>query len=74
MTLLLVALVVLYLRGWYRLWKALPKLMPAWRLAAFGGGIVSLWLAVGSPLARLDEQLLTVHMVQRLLLMIVAAP
>jgi putative membrane protein len=73
-TLALAALAVLYLRGWCRLWKALPELMPAWRLAAFGGGIVSLWLAVGSPLAKLDEQLLTAHMVQHLLLMIVAAP
>jgi len=73
-TLTLVALILLYSRGWYRLSKAVPKLIPIWRLAAFAGGVVSLWTAVGSPLATLDEQLLTAHMVQHLLLMIVAAP
>jgi putative membrane protein len=45
-----------------------------WRLVAFGGGVFSLWLAVRSPLAVLDHQLLTAHMVQHLLLMVVAAP
>jgi putative membrane protein len=73
-TLALVALTLLYSRGWYRLSKALPKLISTWRLVAFAAGIVSLWVAVGSPLAALDEQLLTAHMVQHLLLMIVAAP
>jgi cytochrome c oxidase assembly factor CtaG len=73
-TLALVALTLLYSRGWYRLSKALPRLISIWRLVAFAGGIVSLWVAVGSPLAALDEQLLTAHMVQHLLLMIVAAP
>ncbi len=74
MTLLLVALAATYLRGWYRLWKTLPNLISIWRLTAFVGGIVSLWLAIESPLAEWDEQLLTAHMVQHLLLMIVAAP
>ena len=73
-TLLLVALAATYLRGWYRLWKTLPNLISIWRLTAFVGGIVSLWLAIESPLAEWDEQLLTAHMVQHLLLMIVAAP
>jgi putative membrane protein len=73
-TLVLVAFIALYSRGWYRLWKALPKLVSVWRLTAFVGGIFSLWLAIGSPLAEWDEQLLTAHMVQHLLLMLVAAP
>jgi putative membrane protein len=73
-TLALVAFIAVYSRGWYRLWKTLPKLVSLWRLTAFVGGIVSLWLAVRSPLAEWDEQLLTAHMVQHLLLMIVAAP
>jgi putative membrane protein len=38
------------------------------------GGLFSLWAAVGSPLAALDHQFLTFHMVQHLLLMTVAAP
>jgi putative membrane protein len=53
-------------------WRA--NVLPSWRLAAFVSGIFSLWVAVGSPLAALDHQLLTAHMVQHLLLMTVAAP
>jgi putative membrane protein len=44
------------------------------RLAALLGGILALWLAVASPLAAMDHQLLTAHMAQHLLLMTVAAP
>jgi putative membrane protein len=44
------------------------------RLAAFGGGLFSLWVAVGSPLASMDHLLLTAHMAQHLILMTVAAP
>jgi cytochrome c oxidase assembly factor CtaG len=73
-TLVLLAFTAVYSLGWYRLWKGLPKLVSIWRLTAFIGGIVSLWLAIGSPLAEWDEQLLTAHMVQHLLLMIVSAP
>ena len=46
----------------------------SWRLAGFAGGVLALWAAVGSPLAALDHQLLTIHMVQHLLLMTVSAP
>src|SRR5882724_2807872 len=70
----LVALAVLYSRGWYRISKTLPNLIPVWRLAAFAGGLIALWVALGSPLAELDEQLLTAHMTQHLLLMTMAAP
>jgi len=35
---------------------------------------VFIWIAMGSPVAALDEQLLTVHMVQHLLLMTLAPP
>ena|SRR6202035_667992 len=45
-----------------------------WRLTAFIGGLLSLWIAVASPLADMDHHLLTAHMVQHLLLMTVAAP
>jgi cytochrome c oxidase assembly factor CtaG len=38
------------------------------------GGLLSIWVAVGSPLARLDHELLTVHMVKHLLLMALGAP
>ena len=38
------------------------------------GGLFSIWIAVGSPLARLDHELLTIHMVKHLLLMALGAP
>ncbi|MGD0436241.1 MAG: cytochrome c oxidase assembly protein [Bryobacteraceae bacterium] len=73
-TVALIAAVLVYLRGWYRLRSDLPNVLPRWRLAAFMGGLFSLWVAVGSPLATLDHQLLTAHMAQHLILMTVAAP
>lgn len=64
----------IYLRGWYRLRSTSPGVIPAWRVAAFMGGLFSIWIAVGSPLARLDHELLSIHMVKHLLLMAVGAP
>ena len=74
LTLALMVVALVYLRGWYQLRRALPNVLSVWRLASFMSGAFSLWVAVGSPLAVLDHQLLTVHMVQHLLLMTVAAP
>jgi putative membrane protein len=65
---------LLYLRGWLRLRSASVKLIPAWRVISFSLGLFLIWMAVGSPLAALDEQMLTVHMIQHLLLMTFAAP
>jgi putative membrane protein len=73
-TLVLIVVALGYLRGWYQLRNDLPHLVSVWRLAAFMTGVLSLWVAVGSPLAGMDHQLLTVHMVLHLLLMTVAAP
>jgi cytochrome c oxidase assembly factor CtaG len=70
----LVVTALLYLRGWLYLRNALPNLIPVWRLAAFMFGLVSVWTVVASPLATLDHQSLTIHMVKHLLLMTVAAP
>jgi putative membrane protein len=64
----------LYLRGWLRLRSASVKLIPVWRVISFTLGLFMVWVAVGSPLAALDEQMLTVHMIQHLLLMTFAAP
>jgi cytochrome c oxidase assembly factor CtaG len=73
-TIVLIVVALVYLRGWHQLRNSLPHVLPAWRLGAFMAGLFSLWAAVGSPLAVLDHQLLTGHMVQHLLLMTVAAP
>jgi cytochrome c oxidase assembly factor CtaG len=65
---------LVYLRGWHCLRIAFPNLIAGWRLAAFMSGLVFVWAAVASPLARLDHQSLTIHMIKHLLLMTVAAP
>ena len=66
--------VVVYTRGWIRLRKAFPNLISAWRLGAFLAGIVSVWIAIGSPVEAFDDVSLSVHMVQHLLLMAIAPP
>ena len=64
--------VLLYLRGWHHLRSAASNAVPTWRAGSFLVGVFLIWLAIGSPLALLDEQLLTAHMVQHLLLMTIA--
>jgi putative membrane protein len=59
----------LYMRGWIYLRLARVDIIPAWRACSFLFGLFLIWFAVGSPLAAFDEQLLTVHMLQHLLLM-----
>ena len=73
-TLVLLGTALIYARGWHHLWRSLPKVIPSWRLAAFLGGLLCVWIAIASPLAALDDELLIVHMAQHLLLMTVAAP
>ncbi len=65
---------LLYLRGWLRFRSVSLKVIPAWRVIGFSVGLFLIWMAMGSPLATLDEQMLTVHMIQHLLLMTFAAP
>jgi len=73
-TVILVLLAFVYSRGWFRLRRASPMSFPPWRATAFVAGLFSVWIALGSPLAELDHQLLTVHMMKHLLLMTVGAP
>jgi putative membrane protein len=73
-TLVLVITALVYLRGWYRLRSLLPNVASTWRLACFMNGVFALWIAVGSPLAAFDDDLLSIHMVQHILLMAVAPP
>jgi putative membrane protein len=65
---------LIYLRGWFRLRSARVSTVPVWCLVAFLGGLACVWLAVGSPLVVLDDELLSIHMTQHLLLMAVSAP
>jgi putative membrane protein len=66
--------IVVYARGWIRLRATFPKLISAWRLAAFLAGVAGIWLAIGSPLEAFDDVSLTAHMVQHLLLMSFSPP
>ena len=63
-----------YTRGWISLRGTSPGLFPVKRLVAFLAGMLSLWMAIGSPLSAFDEASLTVHMVQHILLMLVVPP
>jgi putative membrane protein len=65
---------LVYSRGWLRLRIVFPNMISAWRLVAFSAGIVSIWIAIGSPVEAFDDLSLTVHMVQHLLLMAIAPP
>jgi len=70
--LVLVALV--YLRGWLHLRKDPTSSISLRRVAAFINGLFFLWIVVGSPLSMLDHDLLTIHMINHLVLMVVVAP
>lgn len=65
----------LYRRGLARIRRRTSS-RRAWngRAAAFAGSLATLYLALASPIDALGETLLTVHMLQHMLLMMVAAP
>jgi len=70
---LIVALLV-HVRGWLRLRRHAHGRIEAWRAGSFIFGLLLIWIATASPLAELDHQMLTAHMVQHLLLMTLAPP
>jgi cytochrome c oxidase assembly factor CtaG len=61
-----IAVGVVYVRGWRRLG------MPAARLWAMAGGVAALVVAIASPIDALAGLLLSAHMVQHLLLLAIA--
>jgi len=64
----------LYLRGWLVLRHRMPDRFGSERAAAFVGGLAALVLAACSPLDGLGREFLQAHMIQHLLLMLVAPP
>jgi cytochrome c oxidase assembly factor CtaG len=72
LTLLLTALV--YLRGWILLRHAGVPFLPLWRVASFLLGLFSVWVALASPLDTFSGFVLTAHMLQHMMLMMVAPP
>ena len=73
MTVVLLLMALVYLRAWIHL-RSTVTTFSAWRAASFLLGLFLIWVAVASPLAALDHELLTVHMIQHLLLMTLASP
>ena len=66
----------LYAAGTWALWsrRGTGHGVSPWRVAAFGGGLAALFVALVSPLEALGSALFAGHMAQHLLLTIVAAP
>jgi cytochrome c oxidase assembly factor CtaG len=65
---------ILYTRGWFRLQRSTAHRFPPWRLGSFLAGLGTLFLALTSPLDAFANFLLSIHMVQHLLLTMVAPP
>lgn len=65
----------LYFWGWRKLRRrSRGRFANRWRLASYWAGILALLLALISPLDVLSAQLFSIHMVQHLLLMMIAPP
>src|SRR5215468_6488142 len=65
---------IVYGRGWVRIHRRLPERFGARRPAAFAAGLGAIVLALCSPLDAAGTHLLRAHMVQHMLLMLVAPP
>ena len=63
-----------YAVGWRQLHRRDPARWSVARMAAFVGGLATFYLALASPVEPFASLLLQVHMIQHLLLMMVAPP
>jgi putative membrane protein len=72
LTIVSLGTLVVYLRGWRKLRASPGGSVPLGRAVSFIIGVLLVWVATCSPLAILDDELLTAHMGQHLLLMTVA--
>jgi cytochrome c oxidase assembly factor CtaG len=70
----LLAVTLIYLRGWLRIRRVTHDGRGRFRLTAFLAGAGVLWAALWSPLGALHHQRLVFHMVEHLLVMTIAAP
>jgi putative membrane protein len=68
----LLAIAALYLRGFMRVHRQMPARFPFSCLALYSAGMAALAIALASPLTTLDDRLLTTHMVQHLVLLMIA--
>ena len=73
---LLLLSAALYATGTRRIWRKAGAGggVHAWQAAAFAGGLLSIAIALLSPVAWLSEILFSVHMTQHEILMLISAP
>ena len=64
----------LYSHRWLNVRSRHHGNVEGWRAGSFVFGLSFIWIATASPLAALDHEMLTAHMVQHLLLMTLAPP
>jgi cytochrome c oxidase assembly factor CtaG len=74
LVLVLALAAVVYVCGWLRLRARRPSRAVVWRLGAFVAGLGTVFVALASPIDTFADRLLVVHMVQHLLLLVVAPP
>ena len=70
----LIVAAVAYLRRWLPIRRQDYGSVEGWRAGSFLLGLLFTWIATASPLAALDHEMLTAHMVQHLLLTTLAPP
>ena len=73
-TLALLLTAAVYLRGWILLRGAGVPFVPPWRAVSFLLGLLSVWIALASPLDTFSSFLITAHMLQHMMLMMLAPP
>jgi len=73
-TLAFVTVALVYARGWFCLRSTSSRTTGGLRAVGFLLGLLLVWIAVASPFASCDAELLTLHMVQHLLLMSLGPP
>jgi putative membrane protein len=74
LTVIIIFAVLVYLRGWLHLRSTPFSAINSWHALSFIVGLSLIWVAIASPIAALDHELLTVHMLKHLLLMTLAPP
>jgi len=65
---------VLYIAGWRRVSRLAPRRFPMWRMVSFLGGLAAIGIALSSPLDAFASFFLLAHMVQHMVLTMVAPP
>jgi cytochrome c oxidase assembly factor CtaG len=65
---------LIYFRGWTGLHRRQPAKYTKWRLVSFMGGVLTIVIAIVSPIDSFANVLLQVHMAQHVLLMMIAPP